>query len=559
MKLSFISSRQSFLLLFIIILIASLFTLYFFNYVEKRKDDLIKRNFGQLNAITTKIQQRVNGLSSAITSSTQKRTINEDSLKHQLYNLISDLRNVEVVTANNINQKNERDNIRFESDNDSLFIEFSKVIGGFEITLKKSGINEILEKKKNHDLFDDFFLVSDEGSNVIQVPENIITITQIDSLISLDGKATNYKELSKRDAVAEFTTGNQDYLLFIHPMHLFTSIEGPQNQWIICGVVRQDKFRSESFAISSNVILLFLVIIFLIVLAWPLLKLQFVSRYGHIRTYDITIASLSITFAAAILTFTIMDFIVYDKLNQEVDQHLETLSSEIQNNFLNEICLVHSELDNISELIRIKLKRSGDPGIYNLFSKGSGYVKQDTTLTKYEPEYKYFDLMHWSDLNGNQQFKYLMKDKRTPFINISKRKYFQNILDKNAWGNICSHPSEIFIQPVISITTGDFSVSLSKETEIKEGEKYIGAVDFLPASVYSTVLPAGFSFCIIDKNGDVLFHSNNDRNLVENFLDETDNSKFLSAAISSRTKERITTSYWGKTSRVLINPIKGLP
>ncbi|RPI72062.1 MAG: hypothetical protein EHM47_08990, partial [Ignavibacteriales bacterium] len=89
MTISFASSRQSFFLLFIFLLIAASFAFYYYNYVEEKRDTLVQRNFRQLYAVRLKIQQRVNGLVTAIKSNTQGK-VNEDIIKNNLKNLITD-------------------------------------------------------------------------------------------------------------------------------------------------------------------------------------------------------------------------------------------------------------------------------------------------------------------------------------------------------------------------------------------------------------------------------------------------------------------------------------
>ena len=84
MKMSFASSRQSLFLLFAFLLVAAVFTIFYFKQVDDRKDQLIQRNFRQLNAISTAIQSKVNGLVTVISTAINNSPNNSDSIKSTL-------------------------------------------------------------------------------------------------------------------------------------------------------------------------------------------------------------------------------------------------------------------------------------------------------------------------------------------------------------------------------------------------------------------------------------------------------------------------------------------
>ena len=51
------------------------------------------------------------------------------------------------------------------------------------------------------------------------------------------------------------------------------------------------------------------------------------------------------------------------------------------------------------------------------------------------------------------------------------------------------------------------------------------------------VIVPGFGFAVIDRDGEVLFHSDPRHSLVENFFDESDRSRRLRALVAAKHQE----------------------
>ena len=542
MKTSFINSRQSLFLLFIFTLIAAAFIIFYIKHVDDKKEQLIQRNFRQLNAVSLSIQSRVDGLSTAITNIVNDKDNDSSDISEKLTSLISNL------DGFNISKKNTKysNSIWFKERNDSLLLILNKKYSQYYITIRVKGIDDIIIKKKKQDLFDDLFLATDTG--YVIPSSQTISISKIKKVVELNKKdSVDFSDISSSDAIAKYTLGGEEYMLFIHPTRMYASPDSNiKRQWTICGLIRSDKFQTESQAVSANVILVFIVLIILIGLSWPLLKLRFASRYEHIKTSDIIIASLSLLFIAAVLTFTVMDIFVSVYKDNNVDKNLSSIAADMEKNFQSEIENVNNELDSLSKNYNSILKINKHLLIESI--KNFNLNKQP---------YPYFDMAAWINYeSGMQEYKLLMKRKKTSFVPVKNREYYKNVINNNLWN--VGNAKNIFIQPIITWTTGDFITTLSKKVKLKD-KYYVGAIDFMPSSLYSPVLPLGYSFCVIDNDGQVIYHSNSDRNLIENFFTECSSCSNIKAAIKSKTQEYFNTDYWGKEIRGMVYPIKGTP
>src|SRR5437868_2055569 len=105
------------------------------------------------------------------------------------------------------------------------------------------------------------------------------------------------------------------------------------------------------------------------------------------------------------------------------------------------------------------------------------------------------------------------------------RDYFTNVRTNRTWDYQGDH---FFVDPVYSRATGSQQVILSMllPSSSKERPDWVASMDLRAYSLVQTVLPdaLGYGYCVIDNDGKVLFHSDDSRNLVENFFREADNN-----------------------------------
>ena len=78
-------------------------------------------------------------------------------------------------------------------------------------------------------------------------------------------------------------------------------------------------------------------------------------------------------------------------------------------------------------------------------------------------------------------------------------------------------------------------------------------------SLDNVIMPAGYSFAIIDETGSVRYHSKMERNLNENLLEEFSNNQELKDALQGRFIEHFNTKYYEGDYSILVRPLKDLP
>ncbi len=83
--------------------------------------------------------------------------------------------------------------------------------------------------------------------------------------------------------------------------------------WVLCGLVRADRFRSESQLIPYSYILTMLAAILLMAASYPFLKLYLTGPGERLRTRDVTLVAVFACVVAAVLTFILADVYFWNR------------------------------------------------------------------------------------------------------------------------------------------------------------------------------------------------------------------------------------------------------
>ena len=216
-------------------------------------------------------------------------------------------------------------------------------------------------------------------------------------------------------------------------------------------------------------------------------------------------------------------------------------------------------------------------------SAGSLLQKADQEDTQFYP---YLDMVFWADEQGRQVMKWSARGQPTTFISVREREYFSRVKEhRDSIRDLAvltapegerqedlPQGGRFWLGSIYSWTTGvnqaAFSTTVNEDPcSTKSGADYrLGAVMVAgvirPQSLMEPVLPPGFGFALVDRAGDVLFHSDLTRVLIENFIAESDGNRELQAAIQGGIKDHIEIRYAGKDHRAYVQPlsqVEGLP
>jgi hypothetical protein len=183
----------------------------------------------------------------------------------------------------------------------------------------------------------------------------------------------------------------------------------------------------------------------------------------------------------------------------------------------------------------------------------------------------------WCDAQGQQVFKWTPVERNTPFVGLKDRNYFRSHVESRAWPVQCPAGCEFpiqdgfYLEPVFSRTRGEnvaeFSVAFTNawptnvagEPSPASLRPKVAYIEFRPLSLIESVVPPGYGFCVVESSGQVLFHSDERRNLRENFLKESDRTPRLLGALQGRTTDQFDLRYLNRLNHIRVSPLQCLP
>ena len=375
--------------------------------------------------------------------------------------------------------------------------------------------------------------------------------------------------------------------------------ENDANDWVLCGLVRADRFRSESQLIPYFYILAMLAVILLSAACYPYIRLYLSLPGERLRARDVAITLAFTCFIAAVVTFILTDIYFWNRVfDPGADRDMARLAIAIRNNFQieqdaaqHELEAFNSSLGTLGLLSHVK-KELGERNPENVTviygdSNGDDKCKPvdacqvdmlanpffTGNAAQKEPiqRYPYPFFAFWSDSSGTQRIKWTTRRRATPFVSMDDAStlYFAEV--KKALKRPV-HDKSVPTQGIgsqYSPTTGQNvttfwivppdppykdPISSADEDRIM-AERFCAALVTQPISVYNAVLPGAYQFAVLAPDGTVVFHSDPTRNLRENFLAETDRDPNLSSRVRMRSEGPITADYLGRPHRMYVLPV----
>ena len=350
------------------------------------------------------------------------------------------------------------------------------------------------------------------------------------------------------------------YKVYTQPIALSVDPASEPVHWVLCGLVRPDRFTSQTWSLSYFWIISLASLISIAVLCLPVVRLAG-RQAGMLRSDTPMIAAAAFLLPAFA---TIFGAYLYHRFTYQsiTDGELKRLAGQVDQHFTEETRHIIAQLDYLTERLRSQTDRYADePAVLS-----HAALESKRLFTAEDSSYTNFDLVFWTDDSGGQQVKWARGRDVTPFLSLERDAPFRHLrYDRNALldGDPKWHQDsarEFTFEPTTSQTTGEsiagFGLRLQNPIEDAAGVKLTAAFMVCkPESLFHAVLPPGFGFAIVDDSGNVLFSHHPQLNLEENLFQETDNDKTMQSAMNS-VGEPFDASYKGREHRIYLTPLQ---
>jgi hypothetical protein len=446
--------------------------------------------------------------------------------------------------------------------------------------------------------FDDILIADQQGQVLFQKsPDNrIIDLGHLESLLahseasqpgdgaggsSENGKPqapekaapqrSRWMALSESSNVVPVTLAGDSYKLFFEPFQL-SSDGRPRERVVLCGLWRVERLSSDSFALPYSTVIWFgLICVATGCFLWPFLKINYMNRTERLRRRDGWLLVLTMLLGTASVTLMILHSAYTSQVETEINDDLDGIAMQVQKNVDTEIS---SALDQLATL-------SATRHVEELARKPWGPSRN--ILRNKAPDlesYPYFDLAFWLDGTGQQKVKFTSDDMETPRTPFDEFPHFKNVI---AGDHLIGRPARkcsssparptpessvrgecierYSLVPKISRNTGRFSTLIFapfNHSGRAVEALHVQALAISPLSLVNPVLPPNFGFAVLDRDGNVLFHSDARRNLSENFIQECKDPSLVQAALYTQSPQHLDIVYSGKDHRALLTKVTGL-
>ncbi len=505
------------------------------------KSSKLKKKINEIDKFISQLEIEYNNLTTSYYVQTNKDTVSFGEIKESLNFFTSDFiisvkdsiaLNLPVAVATNMNSIIYKNVIcKTTTGNfckEGWYATFKKPLSGFMSSILRT------------DVFDEFIIINKNTKKIIfQTYENKITISSKDSLF--------YTYSAQNPALKRtINVGETEYKVFTHNLYFDKS---EKQEWILAGCVEQNNYTTKVRSISFWVIINSTLFIILLIFLMPTLKLALMNSIERLHRTNVLMTGTSIIMGTLFLVLLGLISFNYSYEIERTHHNLDELSNEVEENLTEEINLVLKQLTAYDSILYYDGAYSTQ--ILNAASK-------DYKTHFYPNIYSNFTTTFWTYPDGFQSLQIFptYKNVNDP-IDLHNRDYIKAVQGDSLW----SHPNfkeQYYLESITSWTRNEHEIVVSKKGKDTLYNPIIAMASKFK-SVIEPILPLGYGFSIINSNGDVIIHSNNSKNLQENFIEESKNNSKLRSAIYSRTSLKTNIDYLDKTHAAKISPLKGTP
>ncbi|MDN5210959.1 cache domain-containing protein [Fulvivirgaceae bacterium BMA12] len=514
-----------------VVLLAIIFCYYYFVIVKEKEDYLVGRNFRVLNRINDNLNKTNNNLIKNArnifdySKSTTQPAENGNNLAYLYKAYGTDIIN---ATYHQLSPANEDATGRVDHSDiiyydDQHYLDYNLPTrardSAYYSLSFRFPFRSLIDQSLVKDVFEEF-LVIHNGESIFNSSPVILNKNRIDSLL--------------QNNISKLSIDGKSYKTFTQPSIM--KIDG--KELYLIGLTGSKKFNNEKYSISVIAVIIIFLIFFLLALGYPFFKLRLIGPLERIIAGDVIQALVSFVLGSSVLTIVAISVLghfegnhgrVSKELNELSRQINDSLDFELKEEILPQLATINRQLEANDVLPNRKI--------------------DNLDLSNFT--YKNIELVFWMNAQGLQKEKWSATALNTPFIDVSKRDYFKRIINGNFWRK---DKYNYYLQSIKSWNTGKNYAVVSTPSPLKGLP--VSAVSVELHSLNKALLPYGFGFAIIDERGEVWFHSDEHKNLQENFIEECDQNEDLRALLFSKRSGQIDAKYHGSNFFMQVSPVK---
>lgn len=549
MKFLLLNKSQGYILATIMAL-AFLGSCYFFIYLPSNEKRVQQQRFRTLQNIDRNIHDKINN-SGALLGNLMNdyKQSNKERINNYISKYPADKFSISPVNQVRLSQIAGKDSLLVEVNNSTRQIIITLSKPSFEDTnaIPRLSIvysfSQFVSGLFPSQVFDEY-LVFNDGSIVYEsFPSGIFKVKEDSLLFNKNGISGSY--------VHNITAGGKEYKLFLHNVSFDAT-----HKWVVGGLLAKDNYQQEKTQLPKSLWIFIITVLIAILLVFPWIRLYQMGSKDRLTLSD---GASSIVVTLLIVSVLFFSFLEYNTVvrKQNPTGSLDILGMQIQHAFESEVAKYYSVLSSFDSLNSIA---------------NSGSISDMLTVNENEGNVALKKIIKGlSDKSGNQIYQVFWLDSTgvdmTTWTSMQtlppakksliERNYVKNIIDGRAYhlGGKAEQP--FMLDQIISRTSGSFATVISKPSVVPGAA--VVAMSCNMQTLQNIIMPAGFSFIIIDKDARVLYHSISTRNLNENVKAEFSDTTELINLINKRSSGSFNTKYFSNHYKVNFLPLPNVP
>ncbi|NEU09715.1 hypothetical protein GZH53_15410 [Flavihumibacter sp. R14] len=429
------------------------------------------------------------------------------------------------------------DNVSRNPDKDTLVI--SESLLTFLMPLLSS---------QKEELFSSYMLLKLEGKTAKALYED----PEVSSLSSLMVDSLLPKTTQSFTAgIREIQVEGMAYKLFFYPFY------AGSHHLVLCGLVNENKYNATLDHLPFYFVFIVATVFLLVIILLPVFKFYIMDSNEVVGLTDFFLYVLSVFIGACVITLIAIQFLLWKGAERQVKENLKDLSDQIGQNFKNQLIRSYNQLTTY------------DISFANAYGPLGPADQEDINMCfkTVSKEHSYrvtpFYNLSWIDKSGMQKIKVSPSDSSPVKVHVDNRQFFKDVKNKEMFWLPDSSGRKFTWEAVYSQSNSEFTVVVAKPSiwKFAKGDSLIMAAmgaKMLP--IVYPLLPAGYSFCIIDRKGEVQIHSDRNRNLRENLFKKMESYRNVQEAVAANQEKYFNeVNFYGRQHLVHIMPIANEP
>lgn len=375
------------------------------------------------------------------------------------------------------------------------------------------------------------------------------------------------------------------YRIFVQPITLSLRDENTVTFYLL-GMVPLADIQIAKLAVSPSTGLWVFISLLVLSALVPILKIRFMSVRSHFTKTDISLFFTGCVLLLGMLTITVNHQLFYSHLVDTKKDQAQAHLSNIIEEFKNEVkAVTHIKTRALTDT-PLTIKAAVDTVLNGLSSSSTPMMRVaanplrstkkreiwSVNLTGFDLTYQhehYLGQQNLGDIFAESTFKlnyqglislfegdFLSYKTRLPILRISEssynftdfalghREYFQMAVTCQLWFASENHQKNcrdgLYIQRIKNVSDARLSTQFSfadfdnlNVNSTPYSEREVVSVSVKLNTFFERIMPKGFGYAVFDDQGEVLYHSDESRALLENILVETNNDEHIRSLISN--------------------------